>query len=275
MIVNILISTIDQGIERVKSILQPKSPNVKYIISHQFRDEEQKTIPKALIRGDIIVSQIPGKGLSRNRNNALKLADGDIALIADDDVTYLPDSFQNILEVFKNDPELDVACFKVMKPLGEGDYKNYPKKSYKLRKYNRHSISSIEIAFRIDQVKKHGIRFDERFGLGSDSIPAGEEAVFIADCIAKGLKIVFFPFYIVSHPSISSVGQLPLYDYIRASISAAVDARINPFYAIPKAIIRTVKYTPVILRNLANPFTFLFSGLSAILYVFFTKNSSR
>jgi glycosyltransferase involved in cell wall biosynthesis len=274
MNVSVLISTIDHGIKRVISILQPELPNVKYIISHQYRNEKYKTIPGALNRKDVYVSHIPGKGLSRNRNNAIKLADGDVAIIADDDVKYLSDSFQTIAEVFKNDPELGVACFKIKTPENEAPYKKYPSQSYRLKKRKHHPISSIEIAFRVKRIKEKDILFDERFGLGSPSVPAGEESVFIHDCIAKNLKVVYFPFFIVEHTLDNAIRRLPSYDKTRSLLRSGVDAHIDPILAIPRAFGRTFKYLPQMIRNKKNPFVFLFTGLHAIMYILFTKRNN-
>ena len=60
--------------------------DVNYIISHQYTEKIQ-SYTKRIIRNDIIISQIQGKGL-RNRNNAIKLANAKIGLISDDDVKY-------------------------------------------------------------------------------------------------------------------------------------------------------------------------------------------
>jgi glycosyltransferase involved in cell wall biosynthesis len=274
MTLNILISTIDQGITKVGNILRPSQPDIKYFVSHQYRDKKFKVVPEQLNRPDVVVSQIPGAGLSRNRNNAIRLADGYIAIIADDDVTYLPDSFQNIAEVFKNDPELDVACFKIRTPENEAAYKNYPTQSYRLKKRKHHPISSIEIAFRIKSIRGKGILFDERFGLGSPFLPAGEESVFIDDCIAKGLKLVYFPYFTVEHSLDNAIRSLPSYDKTRSLLRSGVDAHINPILAIPRAFGRTLKYLPEMIRNKKNPFNFLFNGLYAIFYIWFTKRNN-
>ena len=50
-----------------------------------------------------MVSQIPGKGLTKSRNNAIQNATGDIGVIADDDVKYTNEYFNAILEVYEHD----------------------------------------------------------------------------------------------------------------------------------------------------------------------------
>ena len=275
MIINVLISTIDSGINKISKIIQDKISDVKYIVSYQYTDNKPAKIPKDLNKDDVIISQIPGRGLSRNRNNALRFATGDIGVIADDDVKYLSDSFNIIRKVFEENRDLDVACFKIKTPDGEPEYKKYPEERYLLNKGKRHSISSIEIAFRINRIKEKDISFDERFGLGNKIITSGEESVFIQDCIKERLKVEFFPLYIVEHLLDSTTRKILPYSKFWARISAGVDARVNPIWAIPKAFGRTVKQLPKIIRNGKNPFVFLFYGLHAIIYIYTTNRKNH
>jgi glycosyltransferase involved in cell wall biosynthesis len=268
MKINILICTIDEGIGRVHRILQPVQKDVTYIISHQYLNEEFKVIPKELIREDIILSQIPGRGLSRNRNNAISLADGDIALIADDDVQYLPGTFEIIREAFENDNELAVACFKIKTPDGEPEYKKYPVTSYILGKYRHHAISSVEIAFKTSPVKKTGIRFDERFGLGSEKLTGGEETVFISDCIRAGLKVCYFPSYIVRHLYESTRTKYKRFDTKINQLNGAVYARVHGWWAFPYAFAKTMILAPVMILTGKNPLEYLRQKLIAIKYVY-------
>jgi len=106
MKINILIATIDHGLEKIKDILLEPQADVKYIVSHQYTDPERRSIPAELKREDVVVAQLPGRGISRNRNNALNLADGDVAVLADDDVRYTPENFEAIRQAFANDSKL-------------------------------------------------------------------------------------------------------------------------------------------------------------------------
>jgi hypothetical protein len=83
---NILISTIDSGINKISGVLLSYRQDVSYIVSHQYRDEKHLPIPTELLREDVFISQIPGQGLTKSRNNAIQLATSDICVISDDDV---------------------------------------------------------------------------------------------------------------------------------------------------------------------------------------------
>jgi glycosyltransferase involved in cell wall biosynthesis len=272
MNLNILICTIDEGIKKVNKILHPLRSDVKYIVSHQYRDEKHKFVPKELQREDVIVSQIPGVGLSRNRNNALRLADGDIALIADDDVSYLPNAFEEIKKVFHVHPDLDVALFKIKTPEGEPEYKKYPEHSYSLtHRGKKHSISSIEMTFRINPIKQHKILFDERFGLGSDKIFSGEEAVFINDCIKKKLNVNYLPIFIVHHPYLSSTKtDMPNVDYESFKWGARA-ARTEGWMSIFSTLHKFVRLTPSYFLRKRNPLRFLYYRMKGVLYIFKTN----
>ncbi len=113
MKINILISTIDEKILQVKDVILDPRDDVEYIISHQYTNGRFKDIPSELVRNDITVSQIEGKGVTKSRNNALRLATGDIGLFSDDDVTYRDEYIDIVKETFLTNPDIDVALFKI------------------------------------------------------------------------------------------------------------------------------------------------------------------
>ena len=73
------------------------------------------------------------QGLSFSRNLAINNAIGDICLIADDDVEFLPDFDQTILRSFSKRKLVSVILFKIATFSGKA-YKNYPKDSKRLSK---------------------------------------------------------------------------------------------------------------------------------------------
>lgn len=271
VVINVLISTIDERINAIPAILFEKQPNVNYIISHQCTDPKYKIFPDSLNRDDVILSQISGFGLSRNRNNALSLVETGIALIADDDIYILPDSFEKIRTIFQENLDTDVACFKIQTFEGEPKYKRYPEENFSLNFERRHYISSIEITFRIKKIKNNNIFFDERFGAGAERIPAGEEEAFIQDCLAKNLRIDYYPFYTVQHPYQSSTKQWSVYHKTRIWITAALEARRSVPKAIILALFRTARQIVHLIKNKVNPFYYLSECFSAIWYIFKTN----
>lgn len=187
MTLDILICTIDEGIEKVPEVLMSPRGDVRYVVSMQYTKEEMRELVPTVLREreDVTLTFLEGKGLSRNRNNAIAHARGDIMLIADDDNRYTKELIGNIFEAYKQHPKADVIHFQALDMEGA-----------LLHAYPASYISSVEMTFR-REVKT---RFDERFGLGSELLCAGEEEVWMKDARDAGYKILYIPKPIVMTP---------------------------------------------------------------------------
>lgn len=194
MTLDVLICTIDDGILRVPNVLLAPEEGVRYVVSFQVSDPSYRTmVPEELmIREDVCLSFLEDKGLSRNRNHALWLAHADVCLIADDDVRYRPDAFRKVLEVFREQPSLEMALFRAESYEGK-PLKRYPKSEFAYGSRPRgYYPSSVEIAFRRN-ILDMGIRFDERFGLGAMEFSGGEDEVFVHEAYRRHCDIRYFP----------------------------------------------------------------------------------
>lgn len=127
----------------------------------------------------------PSRGLSVSRNIAIDNAEGDIVLLCDDDERLDDNLNQMILEAYKSHPWADVICFRVDAP-----QKKMMKKEHLLNYVTALKIASWQITFKLDSIKKTGIRFDVKFGSPFNS---GEENIFLYDCLKHHLKIVYIP----------------------------------------------------------------------------------
>lgn len=194
----LLICTYNDGINRIPDLLLPPMHGVSYLVSWQ-RDSgfTPPPLPEGVAgRGDVEVHTLEGRGLSRNRNNCLLHATGDICLICDDDCRYTSEALHAVADTFDVNPEVDLISFVAKNSAGS---KRYPTCRFNLRKkVHNFYVSSIEMAFRRTSVVGR-VAFNERFGLGSDLFGAGEEAIFISDAIAAGLNCQYFPIQIVEH----------------------------------------------------------------------------
>jgi glycosyltransferase involved in cell wall biosynthesis len=141
-------------------------------------------------------------GLSKSRNHALDLCDSDICLISDDDLEYMNGIEDRILDAFERHKDADIITFQIETPEGE-PFKTYAKESFWHSKKTLMRVASVEIALKHKSIMDSGLRFDERFGLGSE-FPTGEEIIFLTDALEKGLKILYIPIPIVMHPKESS-----------------------------------------------------------------------
>lgn len=268
--ISILISTIDEGIQRVKNVLLEPRDDVEYIISHQYTRNNEREIPPELLRSDVTISQMEGKGISKSRNNAIRHASGEIGLFADDDVTYEENYIDIVKETFQDNPDIDIALFKIKTGPGEPEYKSYPESRVELKR-TMFSISSVEIGFNINKIRETGIYFDERFGVGRELIIGAEETIFIEDCLKEGLKVVYIPEYIVEHPFLSTIKTVPKFDKRRNWVTGAYDCRTNGSIALLKAFGGTVKILPELLKHKINPFSYLYNRLSAVIYILRTN----
>lgn len=193
--IDILICTLNEGINKVASVLLPQQEGVRYVVSWQ-QDGYQCDIPLALLRSDVTVVTLPGSGLSRNRNNAIAHSTADICLIADDDVAYTPDAFRAVIDTFEGNPHLDVATFRSQ---SEFEKKQFPDYSFSLAKPAKgYYVTSFEIAFRRTSIAGR-LSFNELLGLGAPVLHAGEESVFIIEAARSGLNCRYFPITIVTH----------------------------------------------------------------------------
>ncbi len=273
MLVNILISTIDAGISKVEKILLEPRTDLEYVISHQITDSIYRPIPDVLKRSDIVISQIEGRGLSRNRNNSLALANGDIGILADDDVRYCNEYIDTVLAAYESDKDLDVACFKIATPAGEPEYKDYYAEAYLLSEESHHYLSSLEITFKLKKIREKTIRFDERFGIGSKLNIFGEEAVFIFDCLKKGLKVKYLPAYIVEHEATSTIKTLEKYAVRNNLFKGAYDARRYGWLAFPAAFYGTLHLWNDIATTGRSPVAYLKERLQGAFYIYRTASS--
>ncbi len=175
-------------------LLEPRE-GISYLVSWQHTSDEEIALPQELMRDDVQVVDLEGRGLSRNRNNCIDHATADVCLIADDDCRYTHDQLAVVALTFATHRKLDIATFKAH---GMGG-KQYPEKSFTLtEKQKNYSVSSIEVAFRRTSVKGR-LRFNELFGLGSPELHCGEEEVFMHEALTMGMNCMYFPAYVVEH----------------------------------------------------------------------------
>ena len=142
------------------------------------------------------------RGLSKSRNLAIKHAQRKIALLADDDVVYTPDFEKAITDAFKKNTEASIITFNHQRIGSKTPHKDYVNEFEHTLK-SVWKVSSIEIAFRVEDIKNRAIFFDENFGLGA-SFESAEEFLFLRQAIKSNLKVMFCPKVIVSHPLLSS-----------------------------------------------------------------------
>lgn len=129
------------------------------------------------------------KGVGLNRNNALMRATADICILADDDLVFI-DGYPNIVEkAFNDNPNAHVIIFNLI----ENQPERYViKKQFKVSYKNFMRFGAARIAFRTKEIIKRGIFFNLYFG-GGAIYGAGEDTLFLYDCLENNLNIVAIP----------------------------------------------------------------------------------
>jgi hypothetical protein len=147
---------------------------------------------------DIQLIELSKKGLSYSRNIAFNYIKENTTYItfSDDDCWYPNDMVERIAKVPHKLNQC--VCFKIFDPYLNKFYKNYQKNTTtKLSKLQTLKVSSIEI-FVPNSVIDKNIKFDEKFGLGTN-FPSGEENIFLFDLLENKFEIIYYPDVIVYH----------------------------------------------------------------------------
>lgn len=225
------------GLARVANMALPAMPQVEYIVCCQSRP---LPVPHELAdRDDIRVSFFEGTGLSNNRNNALGLATADYVLFGDDDLMYLREGLRAVIDVFDEDPDLGIACFKQH----TSDRRDYPDERMPLRvnAFKPYYAYSSEMAFRREHIERHGLRFSPLAGINAPFLGSGEEDLFLHHALNSGLKGCFYPVYICRHPHHTTTGRRMSPSVIRAR--GAVLRIMHP-YTSPLRMVRLARIMP-------------------------------
>lgn len=130
------------------------------------------------------------KGVGLNRNNTLFRSTADICLVADDDLVYADDYDKTVINAFDRYQKADVILFNIMD--ADGTKRMKANKPVRIRWYNCGKYGAVQIGFRRLSVMKNAICFNQLFG-GGTTFTAGEDTMFIRECIRKGLKVVAVP----------------------------------------------------------------------------------
>ena len=130
------------------------------------------------------------RGIGKNRNIVLKNAQADICIFADDDMTFLDGYPETAKKAFSECPDGDVLIFNLV----EKDPRRYiNRKKKRIRKYNYAKYGAARIAIRRKSIVNAGISFSTEFGGGS-GYGAGEDTIFLKDCLDRGLKVFAVPY---------------------------------------------------------------------------------
>ncbi len=138
-------------------------------------------------RGTARMFSTTQRGLTRSRNMAIEQSVADICLLCDDDEVFVEDYENLVLSAYEKLPAADVIILKML-----GRTRSFPDKIQRLYFPKTMKVSSWQISFRRESLRKSGVRFDELLGAGTGN-GAEEELKFLLDCQRAGLRIYYVP----------------------------------------------------------------------------------
>lgn len=182
--IEVLVSTMH--LKNSKDLINKMKINQAVIINQCDEEEKIKDINQEKFK----VFSYVERGLSKSRNKALKNSSADICVIADDDMEYVENYEKIINEAYNKYKDADIIAFYV-----DNVDKSLYRPKRKERKINflqSMRIKSGQITFKRKSIIDNKIKFNEQFGAGTD-LYMGEENIFLAKCLEKGLKIYYIP----------------------------------------------------------------------------------
>lgn len=134
------------------------------------------------------------RGVGLSRNNALMRADADICLFGDDDIIYVDNYNEFILQAFEKIPQADLIVFNIRSKDNVSEH--YMNTGFKkLGLFNSMKYGTARLAIRTNSIKKANVYFSLLFG-GGARYSAGEDTLFIYECLRKRLKLYACPYII-------------------------------------------------------------------------------
>ena len=142
------------------------------------------------------------RGVGINRNFGLQYSDGDILLIADDDMVYAQNYTDIIKKAFNELPDADAIIFNI-ETIGTDMGRRINNKASRVRIHNCLNYGAARIAVKRSSLIRDRIFFSTCFG-GGTIYSAGEDSLFICDMLRKGFRIYTYPATIASVDQTSS-----------------------------------------------------------------------
>lgn len=180
MDIEVLLSTMHQN---DLSIINKMNINTKAIIINQCDNNSFIESENGFVK----MYSFKERGIGRSRNNALMRSTAEICVLADDDMKYVENYKEIIFNAFKKNPKADVIIFNVS-VFDENGKVDKVKKNGRVRIFNSLKYGAVSVAFKREKIYKKNIFFSLLFG-GGAIYSAGEDSLFISDCLKKGLKI--------------------------------------------------------------------------------------
>lgn len=181
--VTVLVSTMDRA-DGCRDLIEQMGITGDAVMVNQCGKTASERV--ATPHGSVLVLSSENRGIGRSRNLAFAHAAPGIVLFADDDVQYDAGYVEAIIQAFRMFPDADVVLFEL-----ESDD---PDRGGAIREESGRVFTKAlkyggpKIAVRTESVRRARISFSEVFG-GGAPYAAGEDSLFIRDCLLSGLRV--------------------------------------------------------------------------------------
>lgn len=173
------------------SLLEKMNIQSNALIGNQSTTRDMSTSDIVYKGNEVIMYTWNERGVGLNRNNLIMRADAEIVLFADDDVIYDEGYADTILKAFDEHPEADAITFDVV-PIPDTINPCLNKTWHRIRWYNCLKYGAPRLAIRTKVLREKNTYYSLLFG-GGAKYSSGEDSLFIAELIKRGVKIYGCP----------------------------------------------------------------------------------
>ena len=185
------------------------------------------------------------KGVGLSRNNALLRATGDIVLFSDEDIVYDDGYAKAVIKAFEEHPDAEMLLFNF--EVTEERFTYFIQSEHRVHLWNCGRYPAYSFACRREALHKTNITYNLLFG-GGAKYSNGEDSLFIAECIKKGLRIYAVPVKLgveVPRPSTWFNGYTDKFFFDRGVLYSALYGKLE----IPMAMRFLVAKRNVMLKD--------------------------
>ncbi|HUZ91562.1 MAG TPA: glycosyltransferase [Methylocella sp.] len=201
---SIIVATInrtEENLRLLKSIAAQQYDDLEVIFADQNDDDRLNPILECFRSLFPIVHLRSQKGLSRARNKALALAQGEIICFPDDDCWYPHNLLIEMDRRFRENPSIAGFTGRCTDERGRLAAGGESKRAGLLNRHNVWRSGVSATMFLRSNVLKEVSGFDEELGVGAGTLfQSGEETELLLHAIKKGFKIQYLPSLVVYHP---------------------------------------------------------------------------
>jgi glycosyltransferase involved in cell wall biosynthesis len=174
-------------------------------------------------------------GVGLNRNAVLERATAEICLLADDDMVFVDGYEQRARDAFAA-YDADVLIFNLDEDI---PLRTRTEEAHRVRFWNYMRFGAARVGFRREAMAASGIRFSTKFG-GGAPYGAGEDTLFLRDCLRRGLVIWAVPVVLARLTAKRDSSWFRGYDakYFadKGALYAAVEPKLWPLLALQFAV---------------------------------------